>query len=191
VDTYEIHISANNDKLSIKQSSLILTRKTKIFPKGSFDPDYEATKKEDTSTRTRTQSAVERPSPTIKQRSLSVTETVVISGPMSHQQIKIKQEDSISNKNTTNFPKSVNKPQSIVRHSQTITKTIETKIERDSEDSKQEMEDTKEEMEDYSFTKEITQLMNMGFNDRATNLKVLKKNKGNFVNTVTELVSLM
>jgi len=72
-----------------------------------------------------------------------------------------------------------------------LLKTIETKIERDSEDSKQEMEDTKEEMEDYSFTKEITQLMNMGFNDRATNLKVLKKNKGNFVNTVTELVSLM
>jgi len=65
--------------------------------------------------------------------------------------------------------------------SNTVTDTFRIKPESESKN------------EDNSFTKSmnqlVTQLVNMGFENRSTNLQILKKHNGNLVETVTELMS--
>jgi len=74
-----------------------------------------------------------------------------------------------------------------VLHSEAIQVKPELKIEAETK--------TEAENEDNSSTKSIdqliTHLVNMGFENRSTNLQILKKHNGNLVKAVTELMSLM
>jgi len=62
---------------------------------------------------------------------------------------------------------------------------VKSKSETKSESENEDNSSTK------SMNQSVTQLVNMGFDNRSTNLQILKKHNGNLVKAVTELMSLM